>query len=132
MNGQQLLNSTLRINAAFSLISGLDFVLFDKNIAAILSERDLGSLLPTGVSLIVFSIFVFAVSMMKKVNKYLVGIIILMDALWVFGSVFLLVVGAGSFTKIGLILIALIAAIIAVFAVLQILGLIRHLKIQTI
>lgn len=128
MNGQKLLNNTLKINAVFSLISGLDFIIFDKTIAGILSEKDMGSLMPTGISLIVFAIFVFAVSQMKKINRWLVGAIILMDSLWVIGSVFLLIAGANIFSITGLILIAVIAVIISIFAVFQILGLTRYLK----
>lgn len=131
MKGQKLLNNTLKINALFSMLSGIDFIIFDKSIAGILSEKDLGSLMPMGILLIVFSIFVFAVSMMKNVNKYLVGAIIAMDSMWVIGSVFLLVAGATIFTTGGLILIAVIAFIIALFAFFQTLGLTRHLKSQT-
>lgn len=132
MNGQKLLNSTLRVNAVFSLFSGLDFILFDRMIVGVLSGKDLGSLAPVGIMLIGFSAFVFAVSMLKKVNKYLVGAIILMDAMWVFGSAFLVVSSPAMFTNIGLVLILAIALIIGVFAFLQTLGLTKHLKTQTL
>lgn len=131
MNGQKLLNNTLKVNAGFSLLSGLDFIFFDKSIGRILSGGDFESLAPTGIMLIGFSIFVFIVSMMKKVNKYLVGVIIAMDALWVFGSAFIIATSYAMFTGLGLFLIALVALIIAVFASLQTLGLTKHLRNQT-
>ena len=131
MKGQKLLNNTLRVNAVFSLFSGIDFILFDRSIMSILSGKDLGSLAPTGFMLIGFAVFVFAVSMMKNVNKYLVGAIIAMDALWVLGSILLVVAGSAMFTAIGIFLILLIAAFIATFATLQSLGLVKHLKNRT-
>lgn len=128
MNGQKLLNNTLRVNAVFSLFSGIDFILFDRSIMSILSGKDLGSLAPTGFMLIGFAIFVFAVSLMKNVNKFLVGAIIAMDTLWVLGSVFLVAANPTMFTAMGIFLILLIAAIIATFATLQSFGLFKHLK----
>ncbi len=131
MNGRKLLNYTLRINAAFSFLPGLGFILFDQNIADILSSKGLGTLTPTGISLIIFSVFVFFVSMMKNVNKYLVGTIITMDILWVIGSLFLIVFSGSIFTTVGLGLISIIAIIIALFAFLQISGLRNHQKTYT-
>ena len=69
MKGKRLLNNTLRINAIFSLVSGLDFIFFNKTIAQVLSGEELGSFVPVGAMLIGFSIFVFAVSMLSSVNK---------------------------------------------------------------
>ena len=131
MNGQKLLNNTLRVNAFFSLLSGLDFILFDRELMGILSKKDLGSLASLGAMLIVFAIFVFAISMLKEVNKYLVGAIILMDVMWVLGSGIIIVTSASFLTMFGIMLISIIALIIAVFASLQILGMTKHLKDQT-
>lgn len=125
MNGRKLLDYTLRINAAFSFLSGLGIILFDGVIADILSEKELGSLVPTGISLVIFSIFVCLVSMMPTLNKYLVITIITMDIVWVLGSIFLIIFGAAVFTKVGLVFIAGIAVIIALFAALQISGFIQ-------
>lgn len=128
MDGQKLLNNTLRVNAAFSLLAGIDFILFDRTITGILSGRDLGSLAPTGIMLIGFAVFVFAVSLMKHVNKYLVGVIIAMDVLWVLGSILLVAANGAMFTASGIFLILLVAAIIGLFASLQSVGLAKHLK----
>lgn len=114
------------------MLSGLDFIFFDRKIMGILSENNLGSLMPLGTMLIGFSIFVFVVSMMKDVNKYLVGSIILMDILWVVGTAFLIAIGAAFFTQIGLVLIGGIAVIVATFAFFQTVGLYRHLKMCSI
>ena len=126
MNGQKLLNNTLKINAGFSFLSGLDFILFDKPISGFIYARDPESLAPMGAMLIGFAVFVFIVSTLSKVNKYLVGAIIAMDALWVVGSVALIAFGFSIFTTLGLFLIALVAAIIGVFAFLQTKGLRLH------
>lgn len=131
MNGQKLLNNTLKVNAIFSFLSGIDFIFFDKSIGRILSGGDFESLAPTGIMLIGFAVFVFVVSMMKKVSKYLVGAIIIMDILWVVGSAFIIATSSAIFTTIGLFLIALVAGIIAIFASLQTLGLTKHLRNQT-
>jgi hypothetical protein len=132
MNGQKLLNNTLRVNAGFSLLSGIDFIFFDKSIGRILSGGDFESLAPMGFMLIGFAVFVFGVSLMKNVNKYLVGAIIIMDAFWVFGSMVLVTLSSAFFTSLGLILILVIALVIAVFASLQTLGLTKHLQAESI
>ena len=132
MNCQKKLNITLKINSAFSMLSGLDFIFFDRKIMRILTENDLGSLMPLGIMLIGFSIFVFVVSMKKNVNKYLVSSIIAMDILWVVGSAFLMSIGAVFFTQIGLVLIGGIAVIVATFALFQTVGLYRHLKMCSV
>ena len=127
MNGQRLLNTTLRINAAFSLFSGLDFILFDRAIVEIITGEQTQSIVPTGIMLIGFAVFVFAVSMMKTVNKYLVGLIIAMDALWVLGSALLVAAGGSDLTGLGQVLVTGIALVIAVFAYFQAKGLRQHL-----
>jgi len=130
MNGQKLLNTTLKINALFSLFSGLDFVVFDRAIVNLLTGSDSQSVMPTGIMLLSFSIFVFAVSMMKDVNKYLVGLIIAMDAMWVAGSVILVAAGGSALTGMGQLLILLVATIIAIFAFFQTRGLRQHLAVS--
>lgn len=131
MNGQKLLNNTLTVNAAFSLFSGIDLIFFDKSIGRLLSGGDFESLAPAGFMLVGFAAFVFIVSMLKEVNKYLVGSIIVMDILWVVGSAFIIASSASVFTTFGLLAIALVAAIIALFAYFQTMGLRSHLKNQT-
>ncbi|NNE99332.1 MAG: hypothetical protein HKN25_09975 [Pyrinomonadaceae bacterium] len=128
MNGRSLLINTLRVNAVFSMLSGLDLILFDKTIAQILSGNDIGSFFPIGMMLIGFSVFVFVVSTLSAVNKYLVSAIIAMDILWVVGSIFIIAFGFATFTTIGIVLIGAVAAIIALFAYLQTKGLRIHLK----
>ncbi len=127
MSGQQLLNTTLKINALFSLFSGLDFVIFDRAIVNILTGSTEESVMPTGIMLIGFAVFVFLVSTMSRVNKFLVGLIIALDVLWVLGSVALVAAGADALTAAGQILILLVAAVIAGFAFFQTMGLRRHL-----
>lgn len=131
MNGQKLLNNTLKVNAVFSLLSGIDLVLFDRSITSILSGKDLGSLAPLGLMLISFAVFVFIVSMLKNVNKYLIGAIIAMDVAWVLGSILLVSANPAMFTAIGIFLILFIAAIIGLFASLQSIGLRKHLNNST-
>ncbi len=130
MNGQKLLNNTLRINAVFSMFSGIDIILFDRSLMSILSGKDLGSLAPMGIMLIGFAVFVFFVSMLRKVNKYLVGAIILMDSFWVLGSILLVITNLTTLTAIGVFLILSVALVIGLFAFLQGIGLLKHLKTQ--
>ncbi len=131
MNGQKLMNNTLKINAGFSFLSGIDFLVFDQTITQILAGDKIGSLVPIGVMLIGFAIFVFTVSILGNVNKYLVGAIIAMDTMWVIGSIVLLVFGYAIFTTIGLFLISLVAIFIAAFAYFQAKGLHLHLNRQS-
>ncbi len=132
MDGQKLLNNTLKVNAGFSLLSGVDFILFDKGIGRVLSGGDFESLMPMGLMLLGFAIFVFIVSMLKNVNRYLVGGIIVMDVLWVFGSVLLIATSSSVFTTIGIILITFVAVIIGVFAYFQTKGLRLYLGSQSL
>ncbi len=127
MNGQELLNITLRLNAAFSLFSGLDFVIFDRAIVEFITGDDHASVFGLGLMLIGFAVFVFAVSMMKTVNKYLVGAIIASDVLWVLGSAGFVVIHNGQLTRIGQVAIVLVALVIGAFAYFQTKGLRRHL-----
>ena len=127
MTGQNLLNTTLKINALFSLLSGLDFVFFDSFIVRVLTDDKLVSILPTGVMLIAFAVFVYLVSRMKKVNKYLVGTIIAMDLMWVIGSFALVLSNHPILTTIGQIATVAIALVIAAFAFFQTKGLRQHL-----
>ena len=128
MNGQKLLNNTLKVNAGFSFLSGLDFILFDKPISGFVYATDPESLAPMGFMLIVFAIFVFAVSMMRNVNKYLVGSIIFMDTLWVIGSGLLIATSSAVFSGPGIVAILSVALIIATFALLQGMGLRMYQK----
>ena len=128
MNGQRVLNNTLKVNALFSMFSGIDFIVFDQSIGRVLTSGKFDSLAPTGYMLIGFSLFVFIVSMLKNVNKYLVGAIITMDVLWVIASAFTIILSAATFTTTGLFAIGLVAAIIGLFAYFQTKGLRLHLK----
>lgn len=128
MSGQKLLNTTLRINALFSLFAGIDLVVFDSTIVNVLTGDNLISILPTGVMLIAFSIFVFTVSILRRVNKYLVGSIIVMDAMWVVGSVALVFSGNEILTLAGQAAVISVALVIASFACFQAMGLRRHLQ----
>ena len=127
MNGNQLLNNTLRVNALFSFLSGLDFILCDRAIMDIVTGKSGGGLWPTGAMLIGFSIFVFWVSRLKNVNKYLVGSIIAMDITWIVGSATIVIALGSLLTGIGYFLIVFVAAIIGMFAYFQTKGLRRHL-----
>lgn len=127
MTGQILLNRTLRVNAAFSLISGFDFMIFDRPIVMFLTGDHHASVFSLGLMLIGFAVFVFAVSLMKQVNKYLVGLIIALDTLWVIASAGFVVVHNGQLTGIGQAFIVLVAIVIAAFAFFQSKGLRQHL-----
>jgi hypothetical protein len=127
MTGQQLLNTTLKVNALFSFVSGLDFVFFDRTIVRVITDDKLASILPTGVMLIGFAVFVFFVSRMKKVNKFLVGSIIVMDLMWVLGSFALVFSGNEILTSIGRVSVVAVALVIAAFAYFQTKGLRQHL-----
>lgn len=122
---------TLRMNAAFSLLSGLDFILFDHALVGLITGDRSQSILPVGLMLIGFAVFVFSVSMMANVNKYLVGTIIAMDLLWVMGSVALVTAAGDAVTMMGRVLIVLVALVIAGFAYFQTKGLRRYLSVAS-
>lgn len=122
MNNEKLLRTTLFVNAGFSTLSAFDFIFFDRFLTDLIVKDIAFSLIPIGVSLLLFAAFVAFTATRQKINRWFVWTIVAMDLGWVLGSIAL--VGFATVTTfIGNVLILGVAAIIGVFAVLQAKGL---------
>ena len=72
-----------------------------------------------GAGLLVFGGFVYFISEKQLLNKKLVQIITSLDALWVLGSLGIVVFQFFNLTSTGYLIITLVMVIIAIFAVNQ-------------
>lgn len=117
-----LLKITLRLNAAFSFITGSMIIILNSTIMEFIGIES--SLLLLGYMLLGFSVMTILASVKQPAPKKLIWSIIVMDILWVLGSAALLIFpnplnAAGNWT------IAIIAIFVADFAFFQYKGLTR-------
>jgi len=122
---QSLLHTVLRLNAAFSGVFGLIFVLFPGFISDWLGIPSTTVLIITGVLLVGWEIYVLQLVRQSQIEPSGVWTVIFGDLAWVLGSIALLIGGWLPLTKPGIWFVAVIADIVLVFAVVQSLGL-RH------
>jgi uncharacterized membrane protein YoaT (DUF817 family) len=121
----KLLRYTLRGNAAFSAVSGVIAILAAAPIAAFMGLASPLILLVIGVGLLPFAFLVYKVSTMTAVNPLFVKEILVMDLLWIAGSIAILLGGWPVLTTNGRWLVAVLADVVAIFALLEFVGLRR-------
>jgi len=119
--------NVLKANAVFSSLSGIAFLVAAKPIAAFLGLSMPAILTITGIILLIFAADVFYLATRKTVNPKGVVAVIAADALWVIGSVILLLTNLVPLTTEGKWAVALVAIAVATFADLQYYGL-RKMK----
>lgn len=120
-----LLRHTLRANALFSATAGLVMLVAAAPLADWLGVPSAIYLVVIGVGLLVFAYDLFTNARRPKLHRGRVRQAIVMDALWVVGSIALLVSLGGLFTTVGWWAIVVVADIVALFAIVQALGLRR-------
>jgi hypothetical protein len=116
-----LLKNTLAANATFSTASGILLSIFPEKFAELFEVNNALIFRIIGVVLLFFAGFVF--SQVKKYDVKLVKFIISQDALWVVGSLLLVLLQPFGISQTGNNMIAGVAVIIFLFAVGQIQGL---------
>jgi hypothetical protein len=116
-----LLKNTLAANATFSTASGILLSIFPEKFAELFEVNNALIFRIIGVVLLFFAGFVF--SQVKKYDVKLVKFIISQDALWVLGSLLLVLLQPFGISQTGNNMIAGVAVIIFLFAVGQIQGL---------
>ena len=109
----------LLTNATFSALSGLIMITCCSSLGSLLGEIQSMDLLLLGIGLVFFASYLLFVAYRTPLVKRQVIAIIIMDLLWVIGSVFLLWLRPITLTETGQLLIILIAAIVACFALWQ-------------
>lgn len=122
---EQLLGKTLRANAFFSGISGITGLLAATRLAAFLGLPSASDVLPTAVSLIFFSAWLFWLSSRRPVPRKQAIVVAAMDWLWVFGSVPVVLGASSLLTDGGRWLMGVLALIVADFAAIQTWALVR-------
>ena len=124
----KLLRYTLRGNAAISAVSGVIAILAAAPIAAFMGLASPLILVVIGVGLLPFAFLVYKVSTMTAVNPLFIKEILVMDLLWIGGSIAILLIGWPVLTTNGRWLVAILADVVAVFALLEFVGLSRMQK----
>ena len=111
------LQKILMGNALFSFISGVAMIVFYSSLAHIFEVPNEAPFLILGIGILLFSAFVFWV--VKRLRSHFVLSIIVMDLLWVLGSLVLLLWRPFSISATGQLLIGVAALIVLSFALAQ-------------
>ena len=120
-----LLRRTLQANAIFSGFSGAAMSVAPGLLAAFLGIDTPLILVVIGVSLILYALALFQVSLQEPLNRTFIITAIVLDTIWVVASWVILLTGLVSFTPAGWWVVAIVADIVTVFAVAQFVGLRR-------
>ena len=99
----------LTINGLFSAISGLAMLIFSKSFNDFFQVVNTYVFPLIGINLLPFSIFVLYVSRYQLKNKSLVTLIVILDVLWVVGSVVIISLDLFDLALNGKILMAVVA-----------------------
>ena len=113
------LKGVLQINAGFSTFSGLAMLIGSGLLARVFGLMNGIPFLVIGIGLILFGGFVFFTSKKQLNNRKLVQQITGLDALWVLGSLAIVVFQLFGLSSTGYITITVVMVIIAYFAISQ-------------
>lgn len=107
------LKKYLKMNSLFSGISGLIMLLFSKWLNGLFDITNEYVFQIVGVNLLVFSVCVWFVSKRYLSDKKIVNLICILDGLWVFGSILIVVLNLFNLSYIGYFTISIVAIWIA-------------------
>lgn len=103
----------LTINSIFSAVCGIAMIILPVGLSSFFDIVNPYVFPVIGLNLIIFSLFVWYVSRKHLTNKTLVNLISGLDALWVLGSLIIVLFGLFELSKNGNILIVFVAIWIA-------------------
>ena len=113
----------LKLNSQFSALSGATLVLASGAAASMLFANPVDwattGLRGLGIGLLGFAALLYLLSRQRFVSRALVNEVVLLDTLWVIGSVILVVFFSHVLTTNGTILVVAVAMVVAFFAVVQ-------------
>ena len=118
----RLLRMALRGNGIFSTVSGALLVVASRPLAEFLGVSSAAALLSLGVILLLYAVDLFWMTSRENLSLPFAWFAIIMDVLWVIGSIVLLVADPLGLTVAGKWAIGLIAEAVALFAIVQWLG----------
>ncbi|RPI96371.1 MAG: hypothetical protein EHM40_01545 [Chloroflexi bacterium] len=127
-NNSPLLKNALRLDSAFSFLSGLAFLLFSKAIASFLGMSASRVILAIGVGVIVYAVELYLAARAEPVHTGIARFAVYGNLVWVLGSAVLIFANIVPFTTAGKWAIAIVADIVLVFGIFQYLGLRRLAK----
>ena len=127
MQDQDLLRNALKINGVFSIISALTAILFAGSSLAVY-EMAGGNGYIFGIQLLLFAAFVLFNAFRKGLSKVMIIVIIVLDILYVFQSLALLVMNWSMLSIGGIVLIGVTTIAVGALALSQFFGLRRALK----
>lgn len=117
------LSTTMQINAITSGATGFGLIAGAAPIAGLFGVTATLPFIITGIFLVLFSIYVFAVSKGKPINAAGVRLVIIMDVLWVIASVIAILTLFSVISGIGSLAIGAVAGWVGGMAYLQSAGL---------
>lgn len=124
--GESLLHRALLANAGFSALAGLGLPIAAEPLEAMLGPGASESVLTgLGLALLAFAGVVWYFVRQPRLNLAVGTLVLLLDDLWVIGSLVLLVGFGHLFTPLGRIVIAVVAVVVAGFAIVEYIGLRR-------
>ena len=114
--------NVLKANALFSGLSGLLFVFASTEMATFLGLALPAAITVVGILLLIFAADLLFLATRNEIDPKFVLAVIVADALWVVGSVILLLTGWVPLTVGGKWAVGIVAAIVAIFAELEYVG----------
>jgi hypothetical protein len=127
-DSSRLLRLALRANAVFSAICAVAFLCLSKGIADFIGHARSIDLTATGVSLLLFAVWLLWIASRRQINRAAAWIAVAMDTGWVLFTAVLLI--EGHFNSTGKITAGIVALIVVDFAFCQYFGL-RRLRPTT-
>jgi hypothetical protein len=121
----KLLRQALRGNGVFSAISGLTLIIAVRPIAAFMGLAWPLALTITGLVLLPYAAVLFWATSQAEIDPRLAKTAVVLDGLWVIGSILLLLTDWLNLSVAGNWTVALLAEAVLTFAILQALGLRR-------
>lgn len=118
----RLLRTALRGNGIFSALSGTVLAVTSRPLAEWMGISPATALLVLGVILLLYAVDLFWVTTRENLSLPFAWFAIIMDVLWVIGSVALLIMDPLGLTVAGKWAIGLIAEVVALFAIVQWVG----------
>ncbi len=115
----KMLKNVLLVNAVSSGATGLGLITFPGLLADLFNVPQKMPFLSVGVFLIAFATWVYFVSRTSPISIASVRMVILLDALWVVGSIGILLFQMFSLSLLGYLCIGLVAAWVGLMAFLQ-------------
>ncbi len=122
-----VLRRALQANFAFSGLSAVILLIWADEISDLFGLEMQWPFIGIGISLLFFAGMLCLIFSRPAINPTLAAVVILLDLLWIAGSLVLLLAAPNAISGTGRQLVVIVASIVALFALLQFYGL-RRLK----